>query len=270
MGNSLRMLHAHLGLTLALQASGAAADAPASNLETGDLHRYWVGTGPVEHTLAYVAPGGQTVGLDTVVLAAAAELVAVTASVALQRTDDGVAWTDVWTLTPILTSHLAPPEARHYVRETALDTRRGWRIRIYGALTGPPKLSGGFFLGVRTELPTSPQYGRGLGVARAHAGRELDAAWPPLTRVQARALKAALAAVTPDWAEGTYETVAGVVYGGRPHWLYDPLGRTLSESDPPGPALLPVVCLTPGAALSASRTPTLEAGPTGVRWRERR
>jgi hypothetical protein len=223
----------------------------------------------VEHTLSYVTAVGLTEPLDTVVIPDAVNLVTITANVALRRTDDGSSWSDVWTLTPITTGHLLA--GRHYLRTTALDARRGWQLRIYGSLTGTPRLSGALFLGARTELPTSPAYGCEVGVSRSYRGLDVAASWPPLPRAAGRAMARALAAVTPDAAESFVETVSGVGYGPLPHWLHDPLGRTLAD-DPATqtPTLLPVLCLSPEAARTASLTPAYASMPTRVLWRERR
>jgi hypothetical protein len=186
-----------------------------------------------------------------------------------------VGWTDVWTLTPILTGHLTAatlPDvtARHLVMTSTLGSRRGWQIRIYGSLTGTPRLSGSLFMGARLELPTSPAYGCQVGVSRSARGLDVTAEWPPLGRTGARTLARAIAAVTPDVAEGFVETVAGVGYGAVPHWLYDPVGRTLADDPATAtPTVLPVICASPGGASTRSVTRALAAAG-GVTWRERR
>lgn len=257
-----------------LVASATEPGFPVSNLETGNLGRWWLGVGTGEHTLTRDFGANATAALDTVVVANALRLVNVGASLALQRSDNGSSWTDVWAVAPLTAAHLAPPNGRDFIQESPLDTRRAWRLRIYGSLTGPPRLSGGLFMGVRTKLPTSPILGRTHGVERPYRGRDLTCSWPPMARVDARAIKAAHAAVTPSAAEGFHETVEGVGYGGRQFWLWDPDGRTFSEATPFGPPfgpwLVPVLCTTPDAASSTSRTPGLDDGPISIGYRELR
>lgn len=275
MGNALRVCWDHLGLALPLSVTSenAAADFRASNLETGNLQRFWQATSTAEQTLTYDAGSGLLKTCDTVILPRADLLVAVGANVAVQWSNDAATgWTDAFTAeVPIQTNDLLAPDARHYLKEFPSLSKRGWRVRIYGTPSAPASLAGGLFLGARTELPTSPAYGFEMGVSRSVLGRDLMASWPPLSRTGARALATVLAAVTPDAAEVPVSTVSGVFYGGLPHWLYDPLGRTLAD-DPATltPTLLPVLCVSPEAAKSASLTPSFATGPTQVRWRERR
>lgn len=272
MGTNLRILGAgHLGFRLALVATSESTSFPASNLETGNRQRFWHTTSTAEQALAYETAAGQTESCDTVALPRADLLVAVGASVAVQYSTSPIAsssWTDAFTpLTPIQSSDLVAPTGTDYVREFAGQSRRSWRLRLYGSLTGGPSLAGGWFLGLRTELPTNPQWGRELGIARPHRGLELAGTWPPMSPSEATAFLTAMAAVTPDAAESPHETVSGVVYGGLPHYLYDPDGVVFRQSGTP--YLVPVLCLTPEGVVSQSLAPTLEGGPT-LRWRERR
>jgi hypothetical protein len=271
---SLRILWDHLGRALALVWSSAHADFPAWAVETGDLHRSWQASSTAAQYLGYDAGTGQTRSPNALVLPRADYLVSIGASVDVRWSTDG---TSVGTSigqgfpwAPITSGHLAGPTALHAVAEWTPVAKRGWYLHLYGSVSAPARLAGGWFLGTRTELPTSPVYGREHGVERPHRGRDLVAAWPPMTRVNARAIKAALAAVTPNAADRPRETAHAVMRGGIPHWLWDPAGRTFSETDPQTPYLLPVFCVTPEAAMSRSLTGTLDMPPSGVRWREQR
>jgi hypothetical protein len=271
---SLRLLWDHLGRALALIASSAHLDFPAWALETGDLHQWWQASITAAQSLGYDAGSGQTRSPNALVIPRADYLVSIGASVDVRWSDDGgptgtsIGQGFPWT--PITSGHLAGPTALHAVAEWTPVAKRGWYVHLYGSVSAPARLAGGWFFGTTTDLPTSPIYGREQGVERPHRGRDLIAGWPPMTRVNARVIKAALAAVTPNAADGGRETAAGVYRGGLPHWIWDPAGRTFSETDPQTPYLLPVFCVTPEAALSRSLTGTLESPPTEVRWREQR
>lgn len=272
MGTNLRLIgHTHLGHALALVASSEAVDFPASNLETGDRRRFWRATSTVEQTLTYDAGLGHVKTCDTIVLPRADRLVAAGANVVVQWSNDGSSgWTDAFTPeTPIATPALLAPGLTDYLKEFASLAKRAWRVRIYGTLTLPAELAGGLFLGPRFEVAKNPLYGRAYGTPRAHRGRDVELGWGHwATEADAEALLATLAAVTPNAAEGPHETVAGVARGGLPHYLHDPLGAVLRASGVP--QLLPVLCLTPEAALTVTPAKGIERGPTGVRWRERR
>lgn len=271
MSDNLRLLGpTHLGLTLQLVASSEAAGYPASNLETGNRQRFWRATGTGDQTLTYDAGVGLTVTCDTVILPRADLLVAIDADVVVQYSTDMSAWSDAFTPeTPIQTNDLAAPGAADYYKEFPTQTKRGWRVKIYGTPTSPALLAGGLFLGARYEVAKNPLYGRVLGVSRSTRGLEVECDWGHWRlESDAAALRSALGAVTPDAGEAPHETVAGVVYGGLPHYLYDPLGGVFSTSGTP--YLLPVLCLTPEAAMTTTPAKAIERGPTGVRWRERR
>jgi hypothetical protein len=271
MGSNMRLLHEHIGLTVPLAASSAADGFPASNLETGHRALFWKATSSAEQTLTWDAGTGNTKTCDAVVLPRADRLVTVAANVAVQWSNDGVSsWTDAFTPeTPIQSGDLAGPGGTDYVMEFSSLTKRAWRIRLYGSMTGAAMLAGGLFLGARYEVAKNPLYERALGVSRTYRGLEVELSWGHwAAEADARALLTALAAVTPDAAEGPQETVSGLLFGGRPHYLYDPLGAVFRTSGTP--YLLPVLCLTPEAALTQTPAKGIERGPTGVRWRERR
>jgi hypothetical protein len=80
---------------------------------------------------------------------------------------------------------------------------------------------------------------------------------------------AGLQVVAPDDAEGPYETVAGVVYGGLPHYWYDPTGRNFGQQGTPTPWLWPAMCLTRRSQLFQTTVrPGFVQGPS-VRFRQR-
>ncbi len=87
--------------------------------------------------------------------------------------------------------------------------------------------------------------------------------------MDADTLAAVQAALTPSMSEGTQETVEGTIYGGVPHWMYDPVGTVLSRATVKVPMLIPVLCTSPESAQSQAVTATLEV-PAASRWRERR
>lgn len=268
---TLRVLWNHLGLTLTVSASSEAAGYPASHLDSGNLHRFWRATATTDQTLTYDAGVGNVRTVDTVVVPEAARLAAVGAHVALQRSDDASSFSDVWALTPVMLGHLAAPDGRHLYKENEAQSRRAWRLRVYGTPSAVAEIAGGWFIGTATVLPTSPVYGREFGADRAHRGADLVASWPVLTDEGAVLIAATLAAVTPAWpAEAPHETLAGVAYGGLPHWLYDPTGRTLARTPAIGPRLYPVLCMTPEQAFTTSVLPGADQGPASVRWRVRR
>jgi hypothetical protein len=271
-GTNLRLLQAHLGLTLALTASSEAPDFPASNLETGNRQRFWRAASAAEQTLMYDAGAGQTVTCDTVVLPRADLLVAVSASLDVQWSADAATnWTSVGSPYPLVlvtSSHLSQPTGTDHVAEFTSLTKRAWRLRIYGSMTGSPALAGGWFLGSRSEVPINPAYGRLLGAPRTHRGRDLTLSWPSMPEANAETLLTLLAAVMPEQMEGPHETVAGVVYGGRPHYLYDPTGIIFRSTGTP--YLLPVLCLTPESVMAENVTLGRDRPASGARWRERR
>lgn len=270
MGTNVRLLWDHIGLAYTLQASGENAAFPASNLLGANIRRFWKGTGPTEHTLMYDSGSGNTVQLDTVVLPFASMLVAIGASVALQRSDDASAWTDVWTKTPLTSGDLAKPDLYHFIREeSATLTRRAFRIRIYGSLGDAPALGGSLFLGIRTELPLQPAYGRVLGSPRAYRGRDIALGFTIMSPAQAESIANLVASVTPNADELPVETVSGAAYGGLPHWMYDPVGTVLCREAVAAPYLFPVLCSSPEAAQTRALTTSLEETPE-IHWRERR
>jgi hypothetical protein len=270
MPNNLRICYAHLGRTVPLLASSEAADAPASNLETGNRQLFWHATSASEQTLTWDAGATGTLTVQAGILPRADLLVGVGASVALQWSSDGTSWTDAATpLVPITLGALKAPTNTDYYLEFAALTKRAWRWRIYGTLTGVPTLAGGVFVGPVLEVARNPIYGRTLSISRPHKGLEVELSWGHwAVETDATALLTALASVSEHAAEQPHETVAGVVYGGYPHYLYDPVGGVFRTA---GVAyLLPVLLLTPEAASTTSPAFGIEQGPSGVRWRERR
>lgn len=272
-GGNLRIVHAHIGRSIFLVASSEATGFPASNLETGNRQRFWKATGTADQTLTYDAGPGHAVAVDTIVYPRADLLAAVGASVDVQWSADGASnWTSVGTpfpLTPVQLGDLAPPRSVDLYTEFEAAPHRGWRVRLYGSPSAPVMGAGGLFLGTRYEVVRNPLYGRALGVSRTHRGLEVELSWGHwAAETDAMGLLEAIAAVTPDAAEAPHETAAGVVYGGQPHYLYDPLGAVFRTSGTP--YLLPALCLTPEAALTVTPAMGVERGPSGVRWRERR
>lgn len=272
-GDKLRILYKHLGRSINVVATSAAAGFPATNLETGNRHRYWKATSSAEQTLTYDAGAGNAETVDTVILPRADLLAAVGASVDVQWSADGATnWTSVggvFPLAPISIGDLAPPATTDLYAEFTAAPQRGWRIRLYGSMTGPAMLAGDLFLGERFEVAKNPLYNRPLGVSRAHRGLEVDLSWGHWgDEADAQALLEVLGAITPDAAEAPHETAAGVVYGGLPHHLFDPVGAVFRTAGTP--YLLPALCLTPESAVSATPAKGVERGPSGVRWRERR
>lgn len=271
MGNLLRLLGpTHLGLTLQLTATSEAAGYPASNLETGNRQRFWRATSTADQFLTYDAGAGNAKTCDTVVLPRADLLVAVSAHVVVQHSTDMAAWSDAFTPeTPIASNDLLAPGLTDYLKEFTTETKRGWRVKLYGTPSAAVALAGGLFLGTRYEVTKNPLYGRALGIERAHRGREVELSWGHwAAEGDATALLTHLALVSPDAGEAPHETVAGVVFGGLPHYLHDPLGAVFRAAGTP--QLLPVLCLTPEAALTTTPAIGVEHGPSGVRWRERR
>jgi hypothetical protein len=277
---TLRVYWDHLGATLPLLASSEALDFPASNLETGDLTRSWKATSTAAQWLGYDATSGFTKAPNALVIPGADYLVSIGASVDLRWSTDGTSvGTSIGALTnglaafpwtPITSAHLVAPDARHAVAEWTAVAKRGWYLHLYGAVTDVARMPGSWFLGVRTELPTSPSMpGRALGASRTYRGGDVETSWPAMSLANAKILSALIATLTDHVAEGFVETVAGVGYGGRPAWLYDRSGRTFNGTTGL-PYVLPVLCTTPAQAITQSVAPDIEAAPVSVRWRIRR
>jgi hypothetical protein len=272
MGNNIRILGpTHIGLTVPIVASTADAAFPVGNLETGNRQLFWKSTVTTETTLTWDMGVGLTKTCDTVVLPRADLLVAAAWNVAVQWSNDGATgWTDAATAeVPIQANDLVGPRALDYYKEFTSLAKRAWRIRLYGSPSSVAMLAGGIFLGTRYEVVKNPLYGRPLGVSRAVNGLELELTWGHWRlEADARGLLDQLALLNPDAADGPVETVSGVMFGGLPHYWYDPVGATMRTAGTPG--LLPALLVTPEAVQTTTPAKAIEQGPVGIRLRERR
>lgn len=267
------LLHDHLGRPphgLRLRFTSETPGFEARNLETGTLHDVWQAGDTGLQRLWYDAGPGATVSVDYLALAYLHLLVALSATITPVWSDNGeTGWTSVGgifplTLTP---SHLLAPTGQHGLFELpATTTKRAIGLEIAGGLAAPARLAG-WQLGLKTVLPAGPRYGRSVGLARPHLGAPVVGEWGPFQTVAAAlAWRAALVAVTPTHPlEVVSPSLAGHPYGGLAHYLADLTGGAFPESDVP--MLLPVVCMTPQAAVLTSLAKLIEQGAT-VEWRQ--
>ncbi len=265
---AFRLVTDHLGYRITVAATSAAVGFEAKNLEDGSRRTFWKATGTGEQTRTYDAGVGKAETCDTVILARADLLVAVAANVAVQwSADAATGWTDAFApKTPLVTGDLKKPADQDFYQEFTSQSKRGWRLRLYGTMSAAPSLAG-LMLGARLDVQKPPVYGGDYGRARADRGADLSLTFQRFHEAGMDALLAALHAVSPGFpAEGPQETPAGAVYGGRPHYLYDTLGEAFRLGLAASPALLHVILMSPEAL-----TPVLEfhrlwsLGP--LRWR---
>jgi hypothetical protein len=245
----LKIAWDHVGYRVAVVATATAAGFSVLNLHDGARRSYWKGVGTGEHTLTYDAGPGKTEPADTTALSRADLLVAAGASVATQWSNDGSSgWTDAYTpKAPLASGDLRKPADQDaWLEHDSLLSKRAWRLRLYGSLSVAPSLAG-LWIGPRHECERTPLYGYTYGGARADRGADLDdVRWALLTEAGMSALLAVLTAVSPAYSiEEPHETLAGAVFGARPHFLFDSTGELFRLGAAASPVLLNVQCLTP-------------------------
>jgi hypothetical protein len=267
MGNNLRWHSDNLCREIAPVVTSEAAGFEARHLTDGLLHTRWRATSTATQTLTYDAGSGNTRRSNAVIIGRADLLVAATATVVVQWSNDGATgWTNAFTPVALSSGDLLGPTATHYVKEYSLLDKRAHRLQL-STLTQIPEFVE-LLIGEFVEAPRNPRLGAMVGAARAHRGADLELEWGWLTEAQAVSLADYLTDVTPYHPmEQPVETVAGTIYGALPHWISDPLGAVFRQSNTP--QLYPVLCVS-GADLGL----TIQ-GPAGtiqgvrVRYRQR-
>lgn len=271
MGANLRIIWDGLHHRLTATATSAAAGFELANLFDGSRHSYWRATSTAEQVITWDAGSGNTETVDTTVIARADLLVNANASVVTQwSADAATGWTNAYTpKAPIAFADLRrPAEQDACIEHDAALAKRGWRLRLYGVMSSAPQAAL-VWLGRRLEVERNPAYGsRYGGPARAHRGAGIELGpWAFLSEAGMDILLYALTQVSPSYpAEGLTETAAGAVYGGRPHFLYDPTGEALMSLSDAAPALVHVLLTSPDveARIEFDRTWSLDP----VRWRQ--
>lgn len=237
-------LHLRLTATVTSEAIGFALQ----NLFDGSRHSFWRATTTGDQVILWDAGSGNTEAVDTTVIARADRLVTVAAHVVTEWSADAVtSWTAAYPAkTPIVAGDLKKPaDQDFYLEHTALETKRGWRVRLFGTPSAVAECAL-VWLGKRLTVETAPGVGPSVGVARPHVGAPIEVTWPVLTEAGMRALAAALADVTKTFpAEGPLITRAGTGYGGRAHFLYDASGSLFRLAALGTPALAHVLYRSP-------------------------
>ena len=269
MGTNFRFLTDNVARRYTLLATAEETGYEALHLADGNRNTTWRGTDVNPHTVTLDAGLGNTETVDTVVLGGLAQLIAGGWIVDVEWSDDAISsWTSVgspFPLSPVTISHVAEPTLVDGWFEVSSVAKRAWRLSLSGSPTDVPALAE-WALGVRYEVSKNPLYGASIGMARAVQGATFAFSWIPGTEAATIALYTELLRMSPAYpAEMPAETVAGSVHGGRPGWLYDPLGFLLRKEATVTPALMSVLWMNPDA------TPVMEAprywrlGPTTFR-----
>ena len=269
MPNNLRLIWDGLHHRLTATATSSAVGFDVLNLFDGSRHSFWRATGTGEQLIMWDAGSGHTEEVDTTVIARADRLVAVSAHVSTQWSADASSgWTDTYPPeTPLVTGDLKQPTGQdYYIEHPALLAKRAWRLRLYGTPTSAAECAL-VWLGKRREVQKNPLYGGAYGRARIHRGANLEFTWRRLSEAGMTDLLQALQAVSPAWpAEGVLETRTGAMYGGRPHFLYDPTGEAFRLGASALPALLHVLLTSPEVEPRLEWRRLWNLGP--VTWRQ--
>lgn len=247
MGNNLRIAHDHMGLRVTPTVTSEAAGFEAKNGLDGNRQSFVKSTATGTWDWIYDAGVGKTETADTLVLARADLLAGVTATVEVAYSDDAVAYTVEFT-EAITTGILKKPANQDYYREFTNRAKRAWRVRL--TLGTAVYQFAELFLGARAEVTKNPRYPLQVGLARPHMGADLQLEFGQLGEAQLNTLLNYLTDVSPGFpAEAPMETAAGAVYGGRPHWVYDPTGNLFRQTAPAAAALVHVLLMNPGDAI---------------------
>lgn len=236
----LALLHDNIGDRISPTVTSAAAGFPLINLLDGSRHSFWKATGTGTQDIVFDAGIGKTVTADYVALARADLLVGTGSTVIVEHSANGSAWTACFVAVTLGGGDLFAPFAEDWLKLFTPATDRFFRLRITGSSSAP--IFAGLWLGARSTLSRSASETVTYGVSRAIRGADLQVPLRYLTEVDAALLEGYAQGVTPNWpAEQPLQTDEGAIYGARPHFVYDSLGKITRRADGAVPVLLNVL-----------------------------